>query len=241
MTTYIIIEKDEQVIEQIQQVFDEPNFYNCIGSAGQYDDAMNIVLKESPEIIFINMDIPSINPIKFSQELSQFKEEIPTIIALTSKKEKAYDVLKNNFYDLILFPLRELEIRKTMNKFKKKKSARSDTKICLKSYKDYRYVTIDEILYLKADNYTTDFFMEDGSVINAYSTLKTFQKILPSNFSRIHKSYIINKNFVSRIQFGKHTCTLKKLKESIPFSKSYADNIEQMNHILSQYSIQSVN
>jgi len=241
LITYTIIEKDEQVIEQIQQVLDDFNFYNCVGCTSQYEDAMNSVLKESPEIIFMNIDLTNINPFKFSQELSQFKDEIPTIIALTSEKEKAYDVIKNNFYDLILFPLKELEIRKTMMKFQKKKSTKSYTKICLKSYKDYRYVTIDEILYLKADNYTTDFFMEDGSVINAYSTLKTFQKVLPSNFLRIHKSYIINKNFVSRIQFGKHTCTLKQLKESIPFSKSYVDNMEQMNHILSQYSIQSVN
>ena len=120
MITYTIIEKDEQVIEQIQQVLDDLNFYNCVGCTSQYDDAMNLVLKESPEIIFMNIDIPNINPFKFSQEFSQFKEEIPTIIALTSEKEKAYNVLKNNFYDLILFPLTELEIRKTMMKFQKK-------------------------------------------------------------------------------------------------------------------------
>ena len=79
--------------------------------------------------------------------------------------------------------------------------------ICLKSYKDFQYLKTDEILFLKADNNTTDFYMSDGKVINAYKTLKTFEDILPNNFYRIHKSFIINKACITSKNYNKQkTC-----------------------------------
>ena len=143
--------------------------------------------------------------------------------------------------DFLLNPLTELEIRKSVLKVLKKIPLQSRKNICLKSYKDYQYLKTDEILFLKADNNTTDFYMNDGSKISAYKTLKTFEDILPSNFHRIHKSYIINRNFVSRIQYGKFSCTIKRNSHEVPFTKTYIDSIESMNRDLSEYSYQSLN
>ena len=53
--------------------------------------------------------------------------------------------------------------------------------------------------------------------------------------------YIINKNFVSRIQYGKFTCTIKRNNYEVPFTKTYISNIESMNKALSEYSYQSLN
>ena len=91
--------------------------------------------------------------------------------------------------------------------------------LCLKSYSDYHYVDTKDILYLQADNNTTDFVMKDGTTISAYKTLKTYQQQLPKNFVRIHQSYILNTDYVSRINYGKSLCTLKLRKVQLPFSK----------------------
>ena len=134
-----------------------------------------------------------------------------------------------------------MEIRNTILKFQTRNPATINKNICLKSYKDYQYLNTDEILFLKADNNTTDFYMSDGNIISAFKTLKTFEDVLPENFLRIHKSYIINKNFVSRIQYGKFICTIKKNSFDIPFTKTYIDNIEIMKKALSNNSFQSLN
>ena len=83
--------------------------------------------------------------------------------------------------------------------------------------------------------------MSDGSIVSAYKTLKTYEGLLPSQFLRIHKSYIINKDYVSRIQFGKYTCTINNNNHNIPFTKTYIDNIQYLNNNLSQYSYQNLN
>ena len=216
--------------------------FNCVGVSNEYNHALNMILKETPNLIFIDIDSTFEKPFEFVNELnSLFSDYFPVFIAISSSKDKAYEVIKNGFFDFILNPISELEIRKTILKFQKRNTAIVNKNICLKSNKDYQYLNTDEILFLKADNNTTDFYMSDGNIISAFKTLKTFEEVLPENFLRIHKSYIINKNFVSRIQYGKLICTIKKNSYDIPFTKTYIDNIEIMKKTLSHNSFQSLN
>ena len=113
--------------------------------------------------------------------------------------------------------------------------------LCLKSYKDFQYLETDSILYLKADNNATDFIMKDGTTVSAFKTLKTFEEKLPKNFVRIHQSYIININYVSRINFGKSVCALKNGREQLPFSKTYRENVDGLKKILSKNTISTLN
>ena len=82
--------------------------------------------------------------------------------------------------------------------------------ICVKSYGDYRYIDSDDVLYFEADNNSTDIHLNNGEMITAFKTLKHFETVLPSlQFLRIHNSYIINVNQVSRIHTGNTVCYIK--------------------------------
>ena len=83
--------------------------------------------------------------------------------------------------------------------------------------------------------------MKDGTITNAFKTLKTFENALPGNFMRIHQSYIVNTTYVSRINFGKSICALKMVNEHIPFSKTYRENMESLKNILSKNTFSSQN
>lgn len=233
MRSYFIIENELSSIKCIQNVFEDFQEFNCVGISDQYDSSMNCILKEAPSLVFINIDNAIENSFQLVNDLNLYSENCPVFIAISSSKEKAYDVIKNGFYDLLLNPLSDLEIRKTILKFQKKNPIKKNNKICLKSYKDYRYLNTDEVLFLKADNNTTDFYMSDGSIVNSFKTLKTYENTLPKEFLRIHKSYIINRNHVSRIQFGKLLCSIKKNSHHIPFTKTYLDNVENLKNTLS--------
>lgn len=105
--------------------------------------------------------------------------------------------------------------------------------LCVKSYGDYRFIEFDDIVYLKADNNSTDIMLSTGDSITAFKTLKYFESSLPNDFVRIHNSHIINIKFVSRIHLGNSDCYLNKGKIKLPFSKSYKDNI---NTIIELYA-----
>lgn len=99
--------------------------------------------------------------------------------------------------------------------------------ICVKSYGDYRYIESEDILYFEADNNSTDIHLSNGEMITAFKTLKHFETVLPSTqFLRIHNSYIINVNQVSRIHTGNTVCYIKNSTTKLPFSKSYKENVD---------------
>lgn len=233
MTNYLIIDNDIDTAQRISSIVNDFPEFNCIGSVYGYEDSMDHVLREMPDLIFINIDSTSYDSFGLITELNQYLRSDTEFIAISASKEKTYDAIKLGFFDYLLKPMGDLDIRKAVIKFKKKHPTKVSKTICLKSYKDYQYLDVDEILFLRADNNTTDFHMSDGSVINAFKTLKTFESILPENFLRIHKSYIINSNYVARVNYGNLKCTIKKCRHNIPFTKTYKNNVEFMVNSLS--------
>lgn len=101
-----------------------------------------------------------------------------------------------------------------------------DIQICIKSYGDYQFIALKDVLYLEADNNTTDFYLINGKKLSAYKTLKHYENNLPSFFYRIHNSYIVNSNYVSRINTGKQLCYLNNNEVSVSFSKTFKENVD---------------
>ena len=98
--------------------------------------------------------------------------------------------------------------------------------LCIKSYGDYRYIDARDICYFQADNNSTDIHLNNGEMITAFKTLKHFEGVLPHPFSRIHNSYIVNRNYISRIHTGNAVCYIKNTTVKLPFSKSYKENVD---------------
>jgi len=239
--SYIIIEKNSATIQRINEVFNDFADLSCLGIADTYESAMNLILKESPSLVFFNIDSVIPNIFQFINEINQYKEHTPELIAISAAVENAFLAIKNGCLDAILQPLAELDIRKAILKYEKKNKQSAKKTICLKSYGDYQYLNTNDILFLKADNNTTDFYMKDGNVITAFKTLKIYGNLLPTNFLRIHKSYIINSSYVSRVNFSKSQCTIDRNITKIPFTKTYLDNVKLMNALLSNTSLLTLN
>jgi two-component system, LytTR family, response regulator len=102
------------------------------------------------------------------------------------------------------------------------------TIICIKSYGDYQFIPVNDIVYLKADNNTTDFILQNGRKLTAYKTLKHYEVNLPFFFFRIHNSYIVNSHHVSRINTGKSLVYLNEGETSISFSKTFKENVDTL-------------
>ncbi|MGB5171459.1 MAG: LytTR family DNA-binding domain-containing protein [Eudoraea sp.] len=240
--TYTIIDSEATSKLQLQHYLEDYGDFMCLGEAKGSDEGLNLILKFSPDIVFINLNDQASDYFRMVSELYQYIKSIPLIIGISKGKEYAYNAIKSNFFDYWLMPYNEFDIRKTILKLRKQfPKEQANATICLKSYKDFHYLNTQDILYLKADNNATDFIMKDGNCISAFKTLKHFENQLPENFIRVHKSYIINTDFVTRINYGKSICFLKGQKTQLPFSKSYKENIDSLKQVLSKNAITPLN
>ncbi|WP_268225159.1 LytR/AlgR family response regulator transcription factor [Sinomicrobium oceani] len=237
MRNYYIIEKNKHIIRTIQEVLENFGQFHCLGYSNDRETVLKILLEKQPELVFCCIDAAVFkNAFHFITELHLYDIRVPDLIAISATKRQAYTAFKYNFLDYILSSAPELEVRKSVLRYIERKPFRPNL-LCLKSYRDYHYIDTSEILFLKADNYTTDIYMTDGRTIGAFKTLKVFEQSLPYNFLRIHKSYIVNADYVSRIHFGKGVCMVKRYKKTIPFTPTFQKNIDRIHRCLGQSSI----
>ncbi|WP_264538489.1 LytR/AlgR family response regulator transcription factor [Flavobacterium sp. N1736] len=192
--------------------------------------AINQIIKLKPQLVIVQIPAKSderTSLFKTIAELFQYIESIPYFVALASSPNFAFEAIQSGFSDYLTEPLQLHELGKLLFKFEKKNPINLATSICIKSYSDYHFVPLQNVTYLKADNNTTDIQMDNGKIVNAYKTLKHFESTLPFYFLRIHKSYIVNINHVSRIHFSKSKCYLN-YNEILPFSLTYKDNVDSI-------------
>jgi DNA-binding LytR/AlgR family response regulator len=252
--TYIILDDDPESVEKIKTITKEFSELNFIASANNYTDGLNLILKHTPDLIFLEID-----PKDKSSELSlnllngllMYLKEIPKIIITTKSKEFAFDCIQYKVTDYLLKPLSAIDFVKLIHKLNKlnvedevllvqnvKPKEKQDDEtnlntknrrsfiLCVKSYGDHRYIDSNEICYFQADNNSTDIHLKNGEMITAFKTLKHFETVLSNPFIRIHNSYIVNRNYISRIHTGNSLCYIKKTTIKLPFSKSYKANVD---------------
>ena len=221
--SYLIIDSTGLVLKQIESSqFDED--YLCLGVYATYESALNGILEHKPQRLFFHFN--EVIGIQLLLELHQYLNVLPYVIGINENKTEAYTALKLGVSDYLLFPIISTELHKSFLKFSKLNSRYSETKICIKSSGDHHFISIDDIVYLKADNNTTDFYLKNGKQISGFKTMKFFESQLPFYFFRIHNSYIVNIHFVSRINLGKNDCYLLDNQYKIPFSRGYKENID---------------
>jgi two-component system LytT family response regulator len=64
---------------------------------------------------------------------------------------------------------------------------------------EVEFVNVNRIIYCEAEGFYTTFHLENQNDILVCKNLKEYEKLLPEQFIRIHKSYLINKNKIKKI------------------------------------------
>jgi DNA-binding LytR/AlgR family response regulator len=252
--TYIIIDDDPESVLKTKAIASEFSELNFLASADNYADGVNLILEHMPRLIFLEIDPIDKNSnlsLQMINGLLMYLKELPKIVITTKKKDFAFDCIKYEVIDYLLKPLLVIDFVKLIHKLNKintedevllvqnpsprenrnlENSESNKTKksfiLCVKSYGDHRYIDSEEICYFQADNNSTDIHLKSGEMITAFKTLKHFETVLTNPFIRIHNSYIVNRNYISRIHTGNSLCYIKKTTIKLPFSKSYKTNID---------------
>ncbi|MGL5111072.1 MAG: LytR/AlgR family response regulator transcription factor [Flavobacterium sp.] len=260
--SYIILDLTEESALQTKAAADGMVELVFLGMAHTAEQGLHLVLTHKPRLVFLeiaSVDKKNGLSLSFISDLHRFLDDIPKIIITTTKKELAFEAIDYGVFEYLLKPLMPIQLLKMLHKLHKRESvtasklgihpAKTESSnafvvqskdrdlqplvLCIKSYGDYRYINADEITYFEADNNSTDIYLMSGEKITAFKTLKHFESVLTFPFVRIHNSYMVNRNYIARIQLGNSLCFIRNSTTKIPFSKSYKRNIEV---ILAEYA-----
>ncbi|MEQ7802076.1 LytTR family DNA-binding domain-containing protein [Pedobacter sp. ASV1-7] len=174
------------------------------------------------DITFTDVDLPGLNGIEFAGAVNQ----LTNLVFITEKREYGPEAFEHNVMDYILTPLSYCRFLKSIEKLKtavlggKKRGADLQTPFLFipgDGKGSWIKLMHEDILYVKADSNYMHFVTSDRTRMS-YTTMEQTEKDLPSElFVRIHKSYIVNIQRVTKID--SHTVYLSNGAE-LPIGRS---------------------
>jgi two-component system, LytTR family, response regulator LytT len=144
-------------------------------------------------------------------------------IVVSANTDRALAAFEYGVLDFVPKPVESSRLWKAFERLSQPSDSRHHAKfLALRFYGSIELIPVDDILYLKgADDYA-EIHSRNGAVHLHSKSLEALEKILPSRFVRIHKSYIIDKDSILRIHVqsgGKYEVELTT-KEMLPLSRA---------------------
>jgi len=188
-----------------------------IGEALTTIEAIKLINEADPDILFLDIRL---NGKEVFEVLDQIKISKGQVIFVTSHDEYALKAIKYNAIDYILKPIIVEDLIISINKAIKKiqqqkyfdfsKGPRanivqkeiSDNKnyIAVASLDKIELLKVSDIMYVSSDSKYATFHLINGKLHVSNRNLIFYENILDASlFFRIHKSFIINISYTSRI------------------------------------------
>jgi len=190
----LIIDDEPLAIKVILEHLDNfSNQIDCLGSYTKPIEAIATLNKGGIDVLFLDINMPSIDGIEFLKALTVK----PYVIFTTAYREFAVEAFDLDALDYLVKPISTGRFLKAMNKFLSTKQTQLQKpkafihiKVDKKNYK----ISLETILYIESlDNYIK--IKTTTNSLICYESLSGFEKKLPSDiFLRTHRSFIININ-----------------------------------------------
>lgn len=185
---------------------------------------------QKPELIFLDIQMPKITGI----EMLELLENPPKVIFTTAYDEYAIKAFEVNAVDYLLKPYAPERLAAALEKIKTKSSntptesgrplatAESAARIVVKEGSSIKVIPVRDVMYLEAASDYVKVFTKEKYYLK-HGTMHHFEEVLsPSNFIRIHRSYLMNSEYINKVELyekGGH-CVILKDNTVLPVSKS---------------------
>lgn len=185
-------------------------------ATSDHAEAQKFIDEQNPQLIFLDVEMPHQTGFEFLQAQ---KEKNFDVIFTTAFSKYAIQALRFSAIDFLLKPVQPDELKAAFQRFldqpkeveRRQKlyehffenlESKSEASFKLSLSKGSRqyFIPPAEICYCKADDNYTKLYLKDNTEFVVSRTLKEVDEMLsPYEFVRIHKSSLINKNFVSSL------------------------------------------
>ena len=208
-----------------------------IGEAGSVAETIELLNSvESLDMVFLDVEMPYGNAFDFIEQVPDRDFEIVFVTAYDHYAVEAlnaqatYYLLKPIAIDQLIQAVQHVahikeREKELLGKILEPKIKITDSKITIPTQDGFEILSVSDILYCEADDNYTKIYLEKGSKLVS-KTLKYFEDLLKDKgYARIHKSYLININKVTKYKKGKGgSVTLLSGKE-LPVSSSKKANL----------------
>jgi two-component system LytT family response regulator len=236
----IIIDDEKAARTLIREYLAQHDNIEITGECVNGPDAVLMINEQQPDIIFLDIQMPGLDGFQVLQRL----EQVPQVIFTTAYDQYAIQAFDLNAVDYLLKPYNRERFDRALTRLLKKDNVDHMRELVNSSYVTPGFypekifvehgnrlcsVTVNDIIYLKAEKDYTQIYTGQKSFLSSYGIGALVQKLNPEVFLRVHRSYIININAVKEI-YRDITKTFLVMSNDVEIivGKKYAENIRRL-------------
>ena len=233
-----ILVEDEQISRDILRNYITKYCLNVqlLGEAENIDEAHKLIQKYELDLVFLDVEMPFGNAFDLLEKVENRTFET---VFVTAYDHYAIEALNNHASYYLLKPISIDELIKAVNivtEIKEKenqlqhevlapKTNAASGKITIPHQDGFEVLDIKDIVFCKADDNYTEIHLSNSKKLVS-KTLKYFEEALKEyTFARIHKSYLVNVNAITKYKKGKGGSVIVSNGKEILVSASQKANL----------------
>lgn len=202
----IIVDDERLAREGLKNLLKEYSEIEIIGEAGNVDEALDLIDKLRPQLMFLDIEMPEKSGFDLLEELI----DTPCVVFTTAYNEFAIKAFEVNALDYLLKPIQPARLREALTRVKKeiteidqdKEKNRLDEKdqVFIRDGDRCWFVKLEDIRLIEsAGNYAKIFFDKFHPLI--HKTLNALdERLSTSMFFRANRQQIINLRYIDKIE-----------------------------------------
>jgi two-component system, LytTR family, response regulator len=211
----LIIEDEEPARDIVKSYLKKYRDIELIGECADGFSGVKAVNEMKPDLLFLDIQLPKLTGF----EILELVEHSPVIVFTTAYDQFALKAFEMNATDYLLKPFSserfETAMQKALDKLKSKKSEEPVIKklvetvdeksevidrVVVKTGTKIKVIPADKIMYIEAQDDYVMIYAEESKHLKE-KTMKYFETHLDkSQFIRIHRSFIVNVNYIVQLE-----------------------------------------
>lgn len=235
-TRVLVVDDERYAREELVYLLGQFPSIQIVGEAESGDAAIVQAIQQVPDVIFLDIEMPKMNGIDTAKALLELKK-VPLIVFATAYTKFAVDAFRINAVDYLLKPYDEEQLKQTILRLENiiqpaqaVEMSESLGKLAVEEDGVIHYVLPEMILYIYREGNITKVVTKEKTY-DVRITLKELENRLYSfSFFRIHKSYLVNLNYVNRLTpwfNGAYELELQGVAELLSVSRNYVKDLRQ--------------
>lgn len=206
------------------------------GEASDVPSALKAIEQHNPDLIFLDINMPG----KSGFDLLNAADTDAKVIFVTAFDEYALRAFEVNALDYLMKPVNPKRLKSALEKletadegsdFAQMRKLKYDDNLFLQVNTAMKFIKVFKIVCINSSGDYSEIITDDGHKGLTLKTMKEWESRLPeNNFCRVHRSTIINLEFITKIEKwfnNSYRLHLKGIEDPLVMSRRYASKLKE--------------
>ncbi|MEW8969110.1 MAG: LytTR family DNA-binding domain-containing protein [Mesobacillus sp.] len=230
MIRTLIVDDELYSRDELKHLLQSFPSIQVVGEAESGEAAVMKALQLHPDVVFLDVEMPKMNGMEAAKALMELKKT-PLIVFATAYPQFAAEAFRYDAVDYLLKPYDENQLKETILRIEKnflmpaeQEYAKQTGKLAVEGDGEIFYLDPKDILYISREEKYSKIITKTKEYETKIPLKDLETRLMTYSFFRIHKSYIVNLDYVTRLTpwfNGAYQLEIQGRDEMLSVSRNY--------------------